>query len=186
MKLVTTGLFLLLPVTGLAQGTALRRWSLDGAAGLGFGWAQSDSRGVSYALSIGRTITRRVTLRGAAEFVSFPGKTACGQVYTVDQPDGTGQLYCVTVFGESVASVSLGADAALWQPDRGPFVSARLGVYSPATTSGPQGGAYLGTGFAFPVSFGAFTIEAGVHRFFGARRGEGWVAPVRLGMRWRP
>ena len=162
-------------------------WSVAVAAGMGFGWSHDATRGTSYALSVGRTLSARVTVRGVAEMSVFQGQTLCGPVYTVDNPDSTAQTYCTSGFGENVASVSVGADAALVRADRGPFVSARLGIYNLASARWPQGGAYVGAGLALPVSFGAVTLEAGVHSYFRATGpGHGWVVPLRVGLRWRP
>jgi len=174
------------------QAAAPHRWLVEGGVGLSYSSSATrpNAIGPSYALSVGRTLTDRVTLRAATELSSWKNeRVVCvDPVYTVDNPDQNPQRYCTSTFGGTVASLSVGADVvALGKRDRGLYLSGRLGGYMLGDAPGYQGGAYVGAGFAVPTSVGAVTVETGVHGYFGAPRwGESWVVPVRLGFRWRP
>jgi hypothetical protein len=83
-----------------------------------------------------------------------------------------------------IAGLSGGLVLASSRVDAGPYVTGRFGLYLVDTDMMPRPGGYAGVGVAVPMPAGAFTLELGVHGY-PSPTVHTWMAPLRLGMRWR-
>ena len=163
------------------------RWMLEGSGGVSLrpNDGTSQSLGVTTALTVGRTMSPRVSWRAGFEF----------QTWESDDPHNPNPF--------SLLATTFGFLATQTAYDRRFYATGRLGLYMLSGKLGPHPGGYVGVGAAVPFQRGAFTLEAGVQGYLflpapgpddlGAPNPglpaptadhQHWAVPIRVGFRW--